>query len=231
MNYIAHIDESGSLPDKSQSVIAVAALTVAEADVDSLRPILLRIQKRINRKRKRGKTFTGEFKFEKLIGQRQFKTIRQVLNAIARLSCSIFIVRVQKDAREIEDTPLNYAVLVSKIIRSCHHHYPETTFVIDRHFLVSQFDKMQTVNHTRAFDGRTARHPAQRQPRPRVPRFGFSRFRRWCISILDDSKRGTIWLSRNQRGNEFTCQADCGGKKHHVERFESAERSSLRKKK
>ena len=149
MTWIAYLDESGSLPDKSQPIIVIAALVVAEGDVD-LRPILPRIRKRLNQRRKRGKKITEEFKFEMLCGHSEFQVIRQVLGAIRRLPCKLVIVQVDKGSKEIADDPLNYAILISETVRLCHEHFSRCQFVFDRHYLASQFDKMQTVNHTLA---------------------------------------------------------------------------------
>jgi|GEM_PF-3569194 len=146
MAWIAYLDESGSLPDQSQPVIVIAALVVAEGDVDLLRPILPRIRKRLNQHRKRGKKITEEFKFELLCGHSEFQVI-QVLGAIRRLPCKLVIVPVDKGDKEIADNPLNYAILISETVRLCHEHFPRCQFVFDRHYLASQFDKMQTVNH------------------------------------------------------------------------------------
>ena len=150
MNSIGFLDESGSLPDPTQSLIVVAALIVAETDVGLLRPVLPRIRKRLNQRRKRGKRVTAEFKFEHLASHGELKTIARVLDAIRQLPCQLVIVQIEKGAREIEDDPLDYAILISETVRKCHEYDPHLQFVFDRHYLVSQFDKMQMVNHTLA---------------------------------------------------------------------------------
>jgi len=66
------------------------------------------------------------------------------------LPCKLVVVRVDKGGKEIADDPLNYAILISETVRLCHEHFPQCQFVFDRHYLASQFDKMQTVNHALA---------------------------------------------------------------------------------
>ncbi len=150
MNSIAFLDESGSLPDPTQPLIVVAALIVAETDVGLLRPVLSRIRKRLNQQRKRGKKITAEFKFETLLGRGEFQSIARVLAAIQRLPCKLVIVQVEKSRQAIKDDPANYAILISETVRLCYEHDLRIQFVFDRHYLASQFDRMQTVNHTLA---------------------------------------------------------------------------------
>lgn len=150
MTFIARLDESGSLPDPAQPVVVVAALVVEATALGSLRPVLPRIRKRLNQRRKRGKKVTEEFKFETLCGHREFRTVGRVLAAIRRSSCKRVIVRVNKGNREIQDDPINYAILIGETVRRCRNNFPHVQFVFDRHYLASEFDKMQTVNHTLA---------------------------------------------------------------------------------
>jgi len=147
LNRIAYIDESGSLPDPAQPFIVVAALIVAETDVSRLRAVLPRIRKRLNQRRKRGRHVTAEFKFEYLARQGEWETIARVLNAIQKLPCQLVIVQIDKGTKSIKDDSLNYALLLSETVRLCRERDSQIQFVFDRHYLVSQFHKMQSVNH------------------------------------------------------------------------------------
>lgn len=145
-----YLDESGSLVLETCHIITVAALIVAQKDIDLLRPVLPRIRKKLNQRRKAGKKITQEFKFQTLYGHREFGVIRQVMAAISMLPCHLIIVRVEKGCRIIEDNSLNYAILLSETIRLSKRHYPKAEYIFDRHYPPSQFDKMQHVNHALA---------------------------------------------------------------------------------
>jgi len=148
--FLAYLDESGSLVDARQDIIVAAALVVREQDVPSLRPILPCLRRKLNQQRKRDKKISGEFKFEVLHGRQEFAAIKEVLLAISKLPCHLVVVSVQKGQKVIEDSPLNYAVLLTETVRLCRQHYPKAQYIFDRHYIVSQFDKMQRVNHTLA---------------------------------------------------------------------------------
>jgi len=148
--FLAYLDESGSLVEARQDIVVVAALVVREQDIPSLRPILPRLRKKLNQQRKRDKKISGEFKFEVLHGRQEFAAIKEVLLAISELPCRLIVVAIQKGQKVIEDSPLNYAVLITETIRLCRQHYPKAQYIFDRHYMVSQFAKMQLVNHTLA---------------------------------------------------------------------------------
>ena len=148
--FLAYLDESGSLVEARQDVVVVAALVVREQDISSLRPILPRLRKKLNQQRKREKKISGEFKFEVLHGRQEFAAIKEVLLAVSKLPCHLVVVSIQKGQKVIEDNPLNYAILLSETVRLCQQHYAGAQYIFDRHYRVSQFDKMQYMNHTLA---------------------------------------------------------------------------------
>ena len=148
--FLAYLDESGSLVDARQDIIVAAALVVREQDVPSLRPILPRLRRKLNQQRKQAKKISGEFKFEVLYGRQEFAATKEVLLAISKLPCRLVVVSVQKGEKAIEDSPLNYAILISEPIRLCQQRYPTAQYIFDRHYRVSQFNKMQRVNHALA---------------------------------------------------------------------------------
>lgn len=142
-----YLDESGSLAQESCRFVTVAALIVAQRDVDRLRYVLPRIRKKLNQRQVANKEVTGEFKFRTLFGRRAFDTIHQVMAVISHLPCRLVIVRVEKGCQIIEDNPLNYAILLSDVIRLSRQHYPKIEYIFDRHYPPSQFHKLQSINH------------------------------------------------------------------------------------
>ncbi len=148
--FVLYLDESGSLVLETCRIITVAALIVAQKDIGLLRPVLPRIRKKLNQRRKVGRKINREFKFRTLYGHREFGAIRQVMAAIGQLPCRLVIVRVEKGQQVLADNSLNYAILLSETVRLSKRHYPKAEYIFDRHFPPSQFDKMQHVNHTLA---------------------------------------------------------------------------------
>jgi len=57
-----------------------------------------------------------------------------VLSSIAQTDVGIYSLLVKKDGRQIDDTPENYAALISELLLSIWSDHSQLSLTIDRHF-------------------------------------------------------------------------------------------------
>jgi len=129
MHY-ALIDESGRLADPADKIIVfVSLVTKSLVNLDKIIP---QIKKKLPKKGKRGKEKTlAEIKFSKT-GE---KTRLRTLQIIAQKDFKIFILVIDKEGRKIVDNPVNYAHLITTLLKPAIKKFPDLThIIIDRHF-------------------------------------------------------------------------------------------------
>ncbi len=128
---LALIDESGTLPDPTDSIVVIA-IVVADVIEPGLRRLLAKIRRQLPIKGKRRRERrVEELKFRTTSP----KTRRQVLAALARQPVTLFVLIVIKDGVSVEDTPENYASLVNAILPECISWFPNLKRILfDRHF-------------------------------------------------------------------------------------------------
>jgi len=118
------IDESGTLPDKKDKVIIVAAVGTSSSE---------KIETIIKTVKKRGK-------FRKATGELKFYTAGEKSKALffeklVKEDFDIFILTVGKMGRKIPDTPLHFAILSGLLLEDVFAFYPFIYEIIfDRHF-------------------------------------------------------------------------------------------------
>ena len=120
----AIIDESGRLYDPNDRFLIFAAVVVDS--LVNLDKIIPAIKKVLPRKKK-----LAEMKFS-TTGE---KTKIKVLNAIKERRLKLFVLVVDKQGRKIVDSPENYSLLISTLLKKIFIKYPTVThIIIDRHF-------------------------------------------------------------------------------------------------
>ncbi len=138
---VIFIDESGTLPDKSDRYIILAAL-VAD-NPDRLDKILPKFRRKTPTKgpRKKEKQ-VKEFKFH-YVGD---ITKEKVLKEIASLNIKIYLLVVDKIGRKIPDTPENYGKLIKRLILVLiKKEHPKQVY-FDKHFSSkSDTEKFETL--------------------------------------------------------------------------------------
>jgi len=72
----------------------------------------------------------GEFKWSN--SSRRLR--RDVLQRLAQCAAEVYTLTVLKGGRRIEDTPENYALLVSALLQPCWMRHPSLALAVDRHF-------------------------------------------------------------------------------------------------
>lgn len=128
---LAFVDESGRFFDPHGPVIVIAVV-VADASERGLSRLLARIRRRLPTKGKRKRERRrAELKFSTTSP----KTRREILTALARQPVRLCILIVHKAGTSIEDTPRNFAHIVSAILPECVERFRNLNRVlIDRHF-------------------------------------------------------------------------------------------------
>lgn len=120
----AIIDESGRLYDPNDRFLIFAAVVVDS--LVNLDKIIPAIKKVLPRKKK-----LAEMKFS-TTGE---KTKIKVLNAIKERRLKLFVLVVDKQGRKIVDSPENYSLLISTLLKKIFIRYPAVShIIIDRHF-------------------------------------------------------------------------------------------------
>lgn len=124
--YYILIDESGTLPDPKDRFIVIAGVGIK--DLKEARNLVSRILKSLRQRRIRIK----EVKFY-YAGER---TKRQILSGIISAGFEIFVIAIDKKGRKIADTPENFSLLVSELVKEINLWQPERDLkiTIDRHF-------------------------------------------------------------------------------------------------
>lgn len=124
--YYLLIDESGTLPDSKDKYIVIAG--VGLENIKEAKNLLSRILESLRQRKIKIK----EVKFY-YAGER---TKRQFLSGIILAGFEIFALVVDKKGRKITDTPENFALLVSELIKEINLWQPEKNLkiIIDRHF-------------------------------------------------------------------------------------------------
>ncbi len=131
VEFVAFVDESGSLPDLSAPVVVVAVL-VADAQDRDLQRLIPKIRRGLPDKGARGRERQlAELKFFKTSD----KTRRQVLLALKQEAVTLFVLVVDKEGLTIPDTPGNHALLMKQILPYCLERFPHLRRVfLDNHF-------------------------------------------------------------------------------------------------
>lgn len=123
-----YVDESGTLPDKNDRAIVMAAVgtDLPQTLIDISRQVRKEIQSR-----KRGENIS-EIKFYRA-GD---KTRRTYLKKLSDCDVDIFALIVDKQGQAIPDNPENYAVLCHLLLEECLMFYKGALkgVVFDRHF-------------------------------------------------------------------------------------------------
>lgn len=122
------IDESGTLPDKRDTVIILAAVG-ADAP-KTLADVSRRVRKEIQSRKKL--EIVPEIKFYRA-GD---KTRLSYLQELAGSDIDIFALIIDKQGQSIPDNPENYAVLCYLLLKECFLFYQESLeeIVFDKHF-------------------------------------------------------------------------------------------------
>ena len=120
----AIIDESGRLYDPNDRFLIFAAVVVDS--LVNLDKIIPAIKKVLPRKKK-----LAEIKFS-TTGE---KTKTKVLAEIKRRNLKLFVLVVDKQGRKIVDSPENYSLIISTLLKKILAKYPTVLhIIIDRHF-------------------------------------------------------------------------------------------------
>src|SRR3989344_433498 len=132
----AIIDESGRLYDPNDRFLVFAAVVVES--LVNLDKIIPAIKKNLPRKKK-----LAEIKFS-TTGE---KTRIRVLNKIYEIQLKLFVLVIDKQGRKIQDSPENYALLISTLIKKVLAKYSTVShIIIDRHFTwVTQLEKFNDL--------------------------------------------------------------------------------------
>ena len=121
------LDECGSLSD------ATPWFTMAGVLVEGLEPtqhLIRRAATHAGKRLKRPRRAVGEFKWSN--SSRRLR--RDVLQRLAQCAAEVYTLTVLKGGRRIEDTPENYALLVSALLQPCWMRHPSLALAVDRHF-------------------------------------------------------------------------------------------------
>lgn len=131
IEYFALVDESGRLADPSDPVVVLAVI-IADNQARGLERLLARIRRNLPTK---GKRKMERRKTELKFSTTSDATRHQVLTALARQPVTIFLLVVHKEGVSIQDTPENYAAIVSAILPDCIARFPTLgRILLDRHF-------------------------------------------------------------------------------------------------
>jgi hypothetical protein len=123
----AGLDESGAL--SADTPLFTMAVVVTPRP-DALQNLIRRAALRSGKRQKRLRKVASELKW-----RNASQRIRSdVLKRLALAELELFTLTVRKEGRRIKDTPENYAILVSEILRLCWDTYPNVALSLDRHF-------------------------------------------------------------------------------------------------
>lgn len=124
--YYILIDESGTLPDPRDTYIVIAA--VGLEDIKEGKHVVSKVLQSLRERKVR----IAELKFY-YAGE---QTKRRMLSGIILAGFQVFALIVDKQERKISDTPENFALLISELIRevSLWRSKQEFSILIDRHF-------------------------------------------------------------------------------------------------
>jgi len=131
-----YVDESGTLPDPTDTVVIIAA-------VATTKPEKLEYTTK-NTRNSPYKKIPAEIKFYRS-GE---KTKKRFFKNLTQQQIDIFILEVKKQGKSIPDSPLNYALLCWQLLIECQNFYPSTTLdiIFDKHFhKTSDQDKFQNI--------------------------------------------------------------------------------------
>lgn len=125
---VIFIDESGTLPDKKDTVIILAAVG---ADAPKT---LIDISRRVRKEfqsRKKSET-VPEIKFYRAGDRTRLRYLKELSNS----EIDIFALIIDKQGQSIPDNPENYAVLCYLLLEECLLFYQESLkeIVFDKHF-------------------------------------------------------------------------------------------------
>lgn len=123
-NITIYIDESGTLPDKADRLVVVAATSTTQPN------------KLINPK-KSARRLTESKKISEIKFYRSGDNTRiKFLKSLAKQDLEIFILCVEKEGRSIADTPENFALLCWLLLEECQlfHREKIKDVIFDRHF-------------------------------------------------------------------------------------------------
>lgn len=131
VEFVAFVDESGSLSSASERVVVIAAV-IAEKNRTGLGRVFGQVRRKLPTKGKRKQEKQiGEFKFYRTGA----KTRREVLRALAKQPVTLIVLVVDKQGRVIEDSPVNYARMMVWMLSDCIEWIPTLTeVVLDRRF-------------------------------------------------------------------------------------------------
>lgn len=142
---VIFIDESGTLPDKDDKYIVVAALV--SYNLEELKNILPKFRKKIPTK--------GSRRRERILRELKFHyvgdiTRRKVLEDISSKNIKIYALVVDKIGRKIADKPENYGKLIKTLVDSFKENFKEKEDIkeiyIDKHFVAKE-----TINKLQSF--------------------------------------------------------------------------------
>lgn len=129
------LDESGSLSDPNDIVVAVAWIS-GQDDRGHLgertaKVIISRAWRKFTTRRGK-RSALGEFKFHHV----EERDRRRVLDALAQSDVRLGILVVEKGKQKVPDTPEDYGALVAEAIASAQAHFGTANLriVLDRHF-------------------------------------------------------------------------------------------------
>lgn len=135
---VVFIDESGTLADPKDRYVVFAG--VFSNNPQSLTKLIPKARKRVPPKKKlKRERLVSEFKFRK-VGD---STKERILKELASLDVKIFVLVLNKERREVKDTPENYALLVFTLLEQVFKKEAIGKIVIDRHF--NQAEKRQEL--------------------------------------------------------------------------------------
>lgn len=123
-NITIYIDESGTLPDKADRLVVVAAVSTTNSNS-------LSQPKKFARHQLENKNIS-EIKFYRCGDKTRIK----FLKILAKQDLEIFVLCVEKEGRSVADTPENFAVLCWLLLEECQlfHREKISEVVFDRHF-------------------------------------------------------------------------------------------------
>lgn len=129
LTMVVFIDESGALGDKNDRFVVFAG--VLSKKPQNLVRLIPKARKRIPTKKKRKRErLVSEFKFRS-VGD---NTKERILGEIANQEVGLFVIVLDKEGRNVNDTPQNYALLVALVVKSALKRIELDGILIDRHY-------------------------------------------------------------------------------------------------
>ncbi len=108
----ASLDEAGRLPGATRYFVVAILVT---HDPKPLRAIIPRVRLKMGKAEARKRRNISELKWRNA-GRR---TRERVLIALARADVTVFLLVLDKEGRQVADTPANYACIVGELLRFC----------------------------------------------------------------------------------------------------------------